>query len=74
MDDEEIVLAINTDVTRELSAWVTIDDGLNGVGDVFSCIYPSAPLLAEAVVESRNGKAMLIRVPPAGFVVYKRLD
>jgi len=68
------VLAINTDVTRELSAWVTVDNGLNGVGDVFVCIYPSSPLLPEGVVEGRNGKAMLIRVPPAGFVVYKKQD
>jgi len=74
MDEEEIVLAINTDVTRELSAWVTVDNGLNGVGDVFVCIYPSSPLLPEGVVEGRNGKAMLIRVPPAGFVVYKKQD
>jgi len=74
MDEEEIVLAINTDVTRELIAWVTVDNGLNGVGDVFACIYPSSPLLPEGVVEGRNGKAMLIRVPPAGFVVYKKQD
>jgi hypothetical protein len=71
LDDEEIVLAINTDTVNELAAWVTVDNGLHGPGDIFTCIYPDQALLPEAVVEGRNGKAMLIKVPRAGFVIYK---
>jgi glycosidase len=72
LDEEELVLAINTDTTNALSVWVTIDNGLQNVGDVFTCIYPDDPILPEAIVENRNGKAMLIKVAPAGFVIYKR--
>jgi len=71
LDEEEFVLAINTDTTNDLEVWVTVDNTLHQAGDRFTCIYPSAPLLPEAVVDNRNGKAILIKVAPAGFVVYK---
>jgi len=72
LDEEEWVLAINTDTINTLEVWVTIDNELHGVGDVFTAIYPDEPLLPEAIVENRNGKAMLIKVPPAGFVIYRK--
>jgi glycosidase len=71
LDDEEFVLAINTDTNNDLAVWVTVDNTLHEEGDIFACIYPAGPLLPEAVVERRNGKAMLIKVARAGFVVYR---
>ena len=70
--DEELLLAINTDPDRERAAWVTIDAGLHpGVGALI-CLYSSDPeqIGGDAVVEPRNGKAVWIKVPPGGFVVY----
>ncbi len=71
LDDEEYVMAINTDTSNDLEVWVTVDNTLHGTGDQYTCLYPGNPLLPEAVVEDRNGKAMFIRVDKAGFVVYK---
>lgn len=72
LDSEELVLAMNTDIEKELGVWVTLDNDLHGAGDLFTAIYPAEPPLPEAVVENRNGKAIFIRVPGAGFVIYKR--
>ena len=71
LDEEEFVMAINTDTTNDLEVWVTVDHTLHQAGDKFTCLYPSEPLLPETVVDNRNGKAILIRVAGAGFVVYK---
>ncbi len=64
-------MAINTDTNNDLQVWVTVDNTLHKTGDKFTCLYPSVPLLPEAVVENRNGKAMPVKVAKAGFVVYK---
>ena len=69
LDDEEFVMAINTDTNNDLEVWVTVDNTLHAAGDQFTCLYPA--LLPETVVENRNGKAILIKVARAGFVVYK---
>jgi len=71
LDDEEFVLAINTDTNNDLEVWVTVDNTLHEAGDRFTCLYPGETLLPETVVENRNGKAILIKVARAGFVVYK---
>ncbi|MEA2584835.1 MAG: hypothetical protein QOF33_2920 [Thermomicrobiales bacterium] len=70
-DDRELLLAVNTDPEQERSAWVTIDAGLHGEGDVLTCLYPNDGSVARGVpVESRNGKAVQLTVPAAGFVIY----
>ena len=69
LDDEEFVMAINTDTNNDLEVWVTVDNTLHEAGDQFTCLYPA--LLPEVVVENRNGKAILIKVARAGFVVYR---
>lgn len=71
LDNEEIIIAMNTDTVNSLSVWVTIDNNLNKAGDVYTCIYPVDPLLPSTVVEERNGKAIFIGVPKAGFVIYR---
>lgn len=71
--DRELLLAINTDPDNALSAWITIDDSLHRAGDRLTCIYATHSMLIgqTADVEARNGKAVRITVPAAGFVVYE---
>jgi len=72
MDDEEIVLAINTDFNNELSAWVTLDNDLHNTGESFRCIYSTnaGQIETTATIEARNGKAIQVKVPAAGFGIY----
>lgn len=73
-DNRELLLAINTDPDNALTAWVTIDDSLHRAGDRLTCIYATdAALVGRTVdIEARNGKAVRITVPAAGFVVYEK--
>lgn len=73
LDDAEILLAINTDAQAARTAWVTIDDGLHRIGDTLRCVYSTNGLeIGQTVaVEGRNGKAVLLKVPPGGFVIYE---
>ncbi len=69
-DEAEVVCAFNTDLGQERTAWVTVDAGLQAEVDSFTYRYISAPPApTDAPVESRNGRAMRITVPPAGFVI-----
>jgi glycosidase len=72
-DDKEVLLAINTDHFRSRSAWVTIDDNLHRAGDRLRCLYSTdaGQVGGEVLVEPRNGKAVLLEVPSAGFVIYR---
>ncbi|MBN8247121.1 MAG: alpha-amylase [Verrucomicrobia bacterium] len=72
LDRSEILCAINTDYDRASTAWVTIDAGLHRVGDLLTCLYSTdAAQTATAVsVEARNGLAVRLTVPAAGFVIY----
>jgi len=68
--DEEILCAINTNPDGPSSAWVTIDNDMHSDGNHLNCIYPDTrtePL----TVAARNGKAVLLKLPSAGFVMYK---
>ncbi len=71
-DDQEVLCAINTDPDQPRTAWVTVDARLHPPGSAFACAYSSDPaqLGGTLVVESRNGSAVLLTVPAAGFVVY----
>jgi hypothetical protein len=73
-DDREVLLAVNTDARESRAAWVTVDDGLNPAGSRLPCLYSTdeGQLGKEVTVERRNGKAVLLTVPPAGFVAYGR--
>jgi glycosidase len=73
-DDEEIVLAINTDAEKPRTAWVTIDNRIHdGRPGFLSCLYsPDAAQIATQVnIEARNGKAVQLTVPAGGFVMYE---
>jgi glycosidase len=72
-DEKEILLAINTDYYQPRTAWVTIDDRLHRVGEKLQCIYSTDPQQIDQLVtiEGRNGKAVLLTVSPAGFVIFE---
>ena len=70
---KEMLLAINTDYDQPRTAWVTIDNELHQAGDELKCIYSTdaAQIGQSVTVEARNGKAVLIKVPAAGFVIFE---
>lgn len=70
--DQELLCAINTDPDRATSAFATIDDDLHAAGSRLTCLYStkSSEIGQTIPVEARNGKAVFLTVPPAGFVVY----
>ncbi|MBM2622794.1 hypothetical protein JIG36_45570 [Actinoplanes sp. LDG1-06] len=68
----EVVCAINTDPDHSRTAWVTVDNELHTQGDSLTCLF-STDQAAEGErvrVEPRNGKAVRLTVPAAGFVLY----
>jgi glycosidase len=73
LDTQEALLAINTDFDNSLTAWVTIDNGLHSVGEKLKCHYSTdaAQINTEATVGALNGRSVSIRVPPAGFVIFR---
>ena len=72
-NNQEILLAINTDRDRPQMAWVTIDNDLHQAGSTLRCVYSTdtRDLGSSIAVEARNGKAAWLTVPAAGFVVYE---
>jgi len=73
LDDQEAVLAINTDMDSPRSAWVTIDVSLHKPDDRLRCIYStdSGQIGQVLPIEPRNGRAVRLTVPPAGFVIFE---
>ena len=72
-NNQEILLAINTDYVQPKTAWVTIDNDLHDAGDTLNCIYSTdaGQIGSTVTVEPRNGKAVLLTVPAAGFVIFE---
>jgi glycosidase len=72
-NDHEVLVAINTDPDRAQSAWVTVDDHLHRAGEPLTCLHSTdAGQMGQQVsVVAKNGKAVLLTVPPAGFVLYE---
>jgi len=71
MDKKEMVLAINTDMDNDRNAWITIDNELHETNDEFELLYPRL-VFPPLKVEDRNGKAIPIQVPKAGFVLFSK--
>ena len=63
--------AINTDTAATRSAWVTIDAGLNDGTGAYVYRHHSDPAVVRSCtrVEARNGRAISVSLPPAGFAV-----
>jgi glycosidase len=72
-NNQEVLAAINTDYDNPRSAWVTVDASLHAPGDELRCVYSTRAEEAGKTVrvEARNGAAVLIEVPAAGFVIYQ---
>jgi len=72
-NNQEMLLAINTDYFMPKTAWVTIDNSLHNTGNKLKCIYSTdkGQIDQDVTVEARNGKSVLITVPPAGFVIFE---
>ena len=70
--DQEYLCAINTNAKKQLRVWVTLDNSLNPAGKKLVCLFSTKPSQkgSKVTVQGRNGSAVLITVPPAGFVVY----
>jgi glycosidase len=73
LDDEEVVLAINTDMNQPSTAWVTIDASLHMAGAALTCVYSTdaGQIGSVTTIESRNGLSVLLTVPAAGFVIFR---
>jgi len=71
-NDQEILLAVNTDADQPSTAWVTIDNGLHATGGHLTCLHSTnaAQIGSTVTVEARNGKAVQLTVPAAGFVAF----
>lgn len=72
-NQKEVLLAINTDYFYEKTAWVTVDYNLHKDGSTLTCLYSTDPeqINTEVTVESRNGRAVLLTLPAAGFVIFQ---
>ncbi|NKX53343.1 alpha-amylase family glycosyl hydrolase [Arthrobacter mobilis] len=71
LSGREVVCALNTDTARTVSAWVTVDAGLHAEGARFVHRYASGGALSgtEVEAEARNGLAIRLTLPPAGFAI-----
>lgn len=71
-NNEEVLLAINTDYHSPRGAWVTIDTHLHQLEDTLTCIYSTeaSDIGKVTPVAAKNGKAVFLEVPAAGFVIY----
>jgi glycosidase len=69
--NREVVCVINTDVVAARTSWVTIDARLHAAGDKLRYTYSTDPAKVGSPVsiEGRNGLAVSVTVPPAGFVI-----
>jgi glycosidase len=73
-DDENLLLAINTDPDHARSAWVDLDGNTNPGGKRLTCIYATSPdqIGHEEIVQDTGGRRMIhLTVPAAGFVIYE---
>jgi glycosidase len=70
--DREYLCAINTDASKPLTVWATVDQALNPPSSQMTCLLSTDPAQKgkKVTVDSKNGSAIPITVPPAGFVVY----
>ena len=69
-NEREVLCAINTDPDAETVAYVTIDNDLHAIDSKLHLLYSTGASPLELNVETRNGKAVRLTVPPSGFVIY----
>ncbi|GEJ56566.1 alpha-amylase family glycosyl hydrolase [Anaeromyxobacter diazotrophicus] len=73
LDATEILCVMNTDPEHPTTAWVTVDDGLHRPGSTLRCFYSSdaAGIGRTVTAAARNGSAVQLEVPAAGFAMYE---
>lgn len=74
-NNQEVLLAINTDYNNPKTAWVTIDNNLNQSGSELVCTYSTnkSDIGKKLTVHDKNGKSVYLTVPTAGFVIYSQI-
>ena len=77
-DDQQLLLAINTDPGQERTAWVSLKTdqcrGLLPVGSRLTCLYASdaAQIGQELTVQAAGERRVVqLGLPPAGFAIYE---
>ena len=72
---KEVLLAFNTDSENARTAWVAVEDGLHVAGEHMTCLYSTDPdqINKTLEVDPRQGAAVFLTVPAAGFVVYEKV-
>jgi Glycosidases len=70
--DNEYLCAVNTDYSKILEVYVTVDNCINQHGKFFECIYSTdkSQLHLKVSVVNNNGASIVIKVPALGFVIY----
>jgi glycosidase len=72
-DEQQILLAINTDPDQPRSAWVSLEAGKFAEGASLRCLYSSHPVQVGQTLEVQvagERKVVNLSVPAAGFVIY----
>jgi len=73
-DDQQILLAINTDPDHPRSAWVSLKTGKFNEGASLKCLYSSnAAQVGQELAVQVTGERRVVNlsVPAAGFVIYE---
>ncbi len=74
-DNEEVLLAINTDAHQARASWVLVDSHIHPPGSELVCRYSSnAAEVGHVLTVERTLSgigAVWLEVPPAGFVIYE---
>lgn len=72
-NDQEMLLAINTDADNPCTAWVIVDHGLHRDGDLLKCLYSTeAEQIGQDLVIQEvkpYTSAVLLTLPPAGLAI-----
>jgi glycosidase len=72
-NNQELLLAINTDADHPRQAWITIDNDLHDTASTLTCLFSTddSQTGQQIQIEARNGKAVFLSLPPAGFVIFE---
>jgi hypothetical protein len=73
-DDQNLLLAINTDPDQPGTVWVDLDAGMLPASRHFTCLYSSdAAQIGQVLTVQTVGErqAVQLAVPAAGFVIFE---
>jgi len=77
LNDEEMLLAINTDYNNPQIAWIIVDHDLHKDGDLLKCLYSTdVNQIGHTVTINKLKEDMNVvqlTVPTAGFVIYEAM-